>query len=569
MRFSQLFGQTLREAPSGSYSINHQLLIRATYMQQLGVGSFAFLHLGWLMLDKIKSIIKQEIENLNGQQISLPGLMNIDQENKSFIHSYGDRVTPTKGKERNLRRYGWDEQKLLELVRRSVYSNKQLPYLLFYFQKTRQDNLPPHGGLLRLRDFETLKCLSITGSRKDMAQQHTAIIEGFNNIYRQCHLPVIVTCSSNDKEEVPDDIEFYYLTPSGDETILICDKCGYKANQAKACLRKDLPIFEEAAELRKVSTPQIQNIQSLADFLNIPKSKTAKAVFYIARIIHDEEEKEEFVFVVVRGDMEVNEHKLLISLGASNLRKATDEEVKLNGAFPGFASPLGIDRGMVIVDELIPISSNLVAGANEENYHYLNVNYKRDYTAELVADIVLARDGDPCPNCGAEMKTEVGVCTGRLNLIESSEGLYKDFTFLDKDGKKKPLIMGIFYMEIERLLGCIAEEHSDDDGLCLQPDIAPYLIHLVSLKGGEDTAEKVYANLMSKKIEVFFDDREKSPGVKFNDADLMGIPLRITVSSRSLERGGVEWKRRNQKECCIVALDELNQKIKRTLANYQ
>jgi len=301
----------------------------------------------------------------------------------------------------------------------------------------------------------------------------------------------------------------------------------------------------------------------------VPKSKTAKAVFFMAQIPEGKELTDKFIFAIVRGDMELNETKLGNAVGARELRPATEAEIKAIGAVPGFASPVSISPlpagegpGVrLIVDDIIPASPNLVAGANDEGYHLLNVNYGRDYTADIVTDLAAADEGAACPECGGPLRVSRGVEMGNIFKLGTRYSDAMGCTFLDKDGSQKPVIMGSYGIGVGRLLACAAEEHHDEHGLIWPVTVAPYQVHLVLLRGkntpqAEETAESLYADLQAAGIEVLYDDRDESPGVKFNDADLIGLPVRITVSERALAQGGVELKLRHKADKVIAPLGE-------------
>jgi len=291
----------------------------------------------------------------------------------------------------------------------------------------------------------------------------------------------------------------------------------------------------------------------------------------IATIPQGKEMVERFVFAVVRGDMEVNETKLANAIGAQSLRPATEAEIRAVGAVPGYASPVGLKDAVVIVDDAIPTSPNLVAGANQEGYHMLNVNYGRDYTAHMVTDIAAAREGDACPNCGGPLHTVRGVEVGNIFKLGTRYSDAMGCYFLDRDGNKKPVIMGSYGIGSGRLLACIAEEHHDDQGLIWPITVAPYQVHLVALSGKESApvqaaAERIYQELISAGVEVLYDDREESPGVKFTDADLIGLPIRLTVSERSLKEESVEFKRRDQKEKSLVPRQQILSRVREEIA---
>jgi prolyl-tRNA synthetase len=288
-------------------------------------------------------------------------------------------------------------------------------------------------------------------------------------------------------------------------------------------------------------------------------------VFFMAQIPEGEELAEKFIFAVIRGDMELNETKLANALGARDLRPATEEEIKAIGAVPGYASPINLTGTsrcsslQIVVDDSIPTSPNLVAGANETNYHLLNTNFPRDYSADVVTDIAAAEARHACPECGNPLRTARGVEVGNIFKLGTRYSDSLGCTFLDKDGQQRPVIMGSYGIGVGRLLACVAEEHHDEHGLIWPITVAPYQVHLVLLRGkntpqAEETADKLYADLQAAGFEVLYDDRDDSPGVKFNDADLIGLPVRLTVSERALAQGGVEMKLRNQTEKVIIPL---------------
>ncbi len=303
--------------------------------------------------------------------------------------------------------------------------------------------------------------------------------------------------------------------------------------------------------------------------LDIPESKTAKAVFMMAAKQTEEGEEESLVFAIVRGDMELNETKLVNAVGAKSLRPAEESEIQACGAVPGYASPVGLKDILVVVDDLIPESPNLVAGANEEGFHFKNVNYGRDFTADIVADIAAAQDGDACPSCGAALKAVRGVEVGNIFKLGTWYSEAVDATYQDGDGNEKPIVMGSYGIGSGRLLASVAEEYNDDYGLIMPITISPYEVHLVELAGKKDesgevkkTAEQLYEDLIAAGLEVLFDDRDESPGVKFNDADLIGVPLRLTVGHRALKEGGIEAKLRHESEKSTIPLDEAVEKVK-------
>jgi prolyl-tRNA synthetase len=344
--------------------------------------------------------------------------------------------------------------------------------------------------------------------------------------------------------------EFMYLASVGEDTILICDGCGYTANRQVARFRKPIAEAEEQRPIEKVATPGANTIESLARALRIPESRTAKAIFLVATV----DGSEQFVFAVVRGDLELNETKLANAAGASDLRPALPEEIRTVGAEPGYGSPIGVEEALVVVDEEIPASPNLVAGANEVGFHFLNVNYGRDFQANIVADMASAGDGSLCPECGNVMRAERGVEVGNIFKLGTRYSEALGASFLDSDGEPKPVVMGSYGIGVGRLLACIAEEHHDENGLVWPISVAPYHVHIVAAEAGE-LADGLYEGLVSAGVEVLYDDRRESLGAKFKDADLIGAPIRLTLTPRSLQEGGVEIKARLSPESFVVPIE--------------
>ncbi len=340
--------------------------------------------------------------------------------------------------------------------------------------------------------------------------------------------------------------------PEGETAALACPACDYRA-EAAARFREPQADPEAPQPLQKVATPGADTIAALAAYLGVPESRTAKALFRTATL---PDGSERLIFAVVRGDMEVSEAKLAQAARALWLRPATDEEIRAVGAEPGYASPLGVQGAMVIVDEAIPASPNLVAGANEPGYHLKNVNYGRDFQADLVADLAQAPAGAPCPQCGAPLEGRQATAFARRLRIPP-KATEPPLQVQGPEGRPQPLAVGWVEVDLLRLLAALAERHQDEAGLAWPATLAPWPVHLIALRGGEEAAEQVYQALCVEGLEPLFDERDESPGVKFNDADLMGLPLRVVVGRRSLEAGGAEVRRRGEGEARAVPLGQV------------
>ena len=572
MRMTQLFSQTLRDAPGDTDVASHQLLLRAGYIRPLAAGIFSYLPLARRTMTKIESIIRQEMDAIGGQEITMPVVHPADlwQETKRWyqIGSELARFQDRAGRDMVLAMT--HEEAIGDLVRKEIRSYRQLPQLVYQLQTKWRDEPRPRAGLIRVREFTMKDSYSLDADWDGLDRQYRAHYSAYFRIYSRCGLPTIAVKSDTGMMGGKLAHEFMYLTPIGEDTLLICDSCGYAANREVAQISKDsASSATPQLPLEKVETPNATTIEALANFLDKPAAATAKAVFVVATISEDGQDREQFVLVIVRGDMEVNEIKLANALQAKALRPATEAEILAVKAVPGYGSAIGVQNALVVVDDLIPLSPNLVAGANEAGFHLLNTNYGRDYTADIVADIVAAREGDGCPQCGQPLRAVRGVEVGNIFKLGTRYSDALGCTFLDNEGKSQPVIMGSYGIGVGRLLACVAEEHHDEHGLMLPISIAPYQVHLVGLldstAGVSETAEAVYDSLQRAGVEVLFDDRQERPGVKFNDADLIGCPLRLTVSKKSLEAGGVEFKRRDSSEKYMVALADVGDRVRAEL----
>jgi len=384
--------------------------------------------------------------------------------------------------------------------------------------------------------------------------QYDRHYEAYHRIFARCGVDALAVKSDVGMMGGKVAHEFMYLTPVGEDTIMVCRSCGFRANRQVAGFQREEAASEEQLPVEDVATPGKSTIEDLSALLGIPASRTAKAVLMVAEI-NDEESK--LVFGLIRGDLDVNETKLANAAGARALRPARPEEIQTVGAVPGYASPVGLEGIEVIADLSIASTPNLVAGANREGYHTRNVNYGRDFTATTVTDIAAAEAGHPCPDCGEPLEAHRGVELGNIFKLGTRYSDAMDCFFLDEDGKRKPVVMGSYGIGVGRLLASIAEEHNDESGIVWPASVAPYRVHLVALKGGEEAADEIYAELERAGIDVLYDDRGERPGVMFNDADLLGCPVRLTLSKRSLESGGVETKVRNEADRGLVARDEM------------
>jgi prolyl-tRNA synthetase len=563
MRMSRLFGGTLRAAPAEAGSQGQGLLLRAGCVRGVAPGILSYLPLGLRASARIEAIVREELDSIGAQELAMP-LVQPARPRLQTLRAHGDEQVRFADRAGRALLLGTSHEEVAaQLARSEITSYRQLPAVFYQIRPIFRDELRPRAGLLRAREFDLMDCYSFARDRAGLDQQCESIGAAFVRIFRRVDLAEYLVVRSARGEEVED--EFHLMSDVGDDSLAICDGCGYSANLRTACFAKSEPIAETAGPLERIATPGTDSIAALASYLGIPTERTAKVVFFSAALAaetEEDDEREVVVMALVRGDMEVSEDKLTLAVGAHRLLPADAGAIRAVGAVPGFASPVGLasDDLVVVVDDLVAGSANLVSGANEEDYHLRNVNYQRDYTADIVCDIAAAAPGAPCPECGAPLRLAACVEIASLHRFAPAYGEALGLTFQDQDGTQRTPAVGSYGLGIGRLLACIAETHHDERGLCWPAEVAPYQVHLVVLSGGDDEVarqgEDLYASLRDGGIEVLYDDREASSGVKFNDADLIGLPLRLTLGRRSLQEGGVELKRRDSEDRHIVAIDD-------------
>lgn len=565
MRMSNMFSRTLREAPSGAESKGYEYLLRAGYIRQLGAGIFSLLPLGFKSTKKIENIVREEMNRIGGQEILMPVVnpgdlwkesgryYSIDKE----LARFKDRVG------RDMVLAMTHEEAVTDIARGEIDSYKRLPLFVYQIQTKFRDDPRPRAGLIRVREFTMKDAYSFDRDQEGLEKIYADNYRAYFRIYDRCGLPSIAVSSDTGMMGGKVAHEYMYLSPIGEDTIIICDECGYTANRQIAEIKKEYSK-EEERPIEKVATPHAKTIDDLASFLSIPPQKTCKAVFMVGSFINEKtgEEEDKLIAAFIRGDMEVEEAKLQHAAKANSLRPAHEEEIRACGMVPGFASAIGAKGDFItIVDESAAYSNNLVAGANEEGYHFINTNFKRDYDG-IVADIASAREGHLCPKCGKPLKASKGIEIGNIFQLGTKYSEAMNCNFQDESGVQRPVIMGCYGIGIGRLLACLAEEYNDESGLKLPITVAPYDVHLVSLVKDTEIAEKIYQELLNSGIDVLYDDRKESAGVKFADADLIGVPIRITLGNRSLKEKKVEVKLRATGETTSYDIENLAKEIK-------
>ena len=560
MRISKLFGKTQREVPAEADTISHQLLLKAGMIHQVAAGVYSYLPLAWRALKKIENIIRDEMDKAGGQELMMPALQPLElwQETGRDLAFGKSLFTFPDRRDRKLALGPTHEEVMAKMASYNVQSYRDLPLLVYHIQTKFRDEPRPRAGLLRVREFTMKDLYSLDADEEGLDQSYNKMLQAYQNIYARCGLPALLVEADSGAIGGKDSHEFIVITESGEDEVIYCPDCKYTANTDKAQSIKSKVESGELLPMEEVETPGMYTIEQVANFLKVPQSHTLKEVFYIA--------DGKLIFVVIRGDIEVNEVKLKNVLHCFELRLATEAEVVAAGIVAGSASPIDITGVKIIADDSITSGANLVAGANKPDTHLRNVNYPRDFRVDLVADIALARAGEGCPRCRGRLSSAHGIEVGHVFKLGTFISQKLGAFFIDPDGASHPIVMGSYGIGLGRLLAAIIEYSHDDKGIIWPLSIAPYHIYLCPLYLENPqvaaTAENVYADLEAQGLEVLYDDREESPGVKFNDADLLGIPIRVIISPRTLETNSAEIKRRSEKESQLLPLEGIAVRLK-------
>ena len=564
MRVSKLFGKTLREDPAEAELASHRLMLKAGMIYQVASGVYSYLPLAWRALRKIEQIIREEMDAAGGQEVHLSVLQPRELWQQSGRDDeYGpDMFRLEDRRDRPMVMAPTHEELLTNMVHANVHSYRDLPMTIYQIQTKFRDEPRPRGGLIRVREFDMKDAYSFDIDEEGLDLSYQAMVQAYKNIYARCGLPAIMVDADSGAIGGKDSQEFVLLADSGEDTVVLCEACGYAANTEKAEFAKAAQEQEAPEPLEEVHTPGVKTIEELADYLDVPASKTLKAVFYAA--------DGHVVVVTIRGDLEVNEVKLRNELNASEVRLATPGEVEGAGLVAGSASPVGLSGVRVVADDSVALGSNFVVGANKPDYHLRNANYARDFKADVFVDIALAHEGYACSRCGDNLVTKRGIEVGHIFKLGTRYSEVLGASFPDQNDVQRPIIMGCYGIGVGRLLAVALEQNHDDMGMVFPPAIAPYQVWLTALNVEKEevaqAAEALYESLRDEGVEVLYDDRPESAGVKFNDADLLGLPVRLVVSPRNLKQDVVEVKRRNDPEAATVPADEVVARVKQLLA---
>ncbi len=577
MRMSKMLGRRLREDPKDAKTATHKFLIRGGYVRPVSTGIFSLLPLGERITAKIEKIIREEMDRIDGQEVLMPLALPAElwQESGRY-ESVGPELLRFKDRNGKEMLLGMThEEAIVHLVRTEVNSYKQLPLMAYQIQMKYRDEARPRAGLIRVREFRMKDAYSFHTSQEDLEAYYERAHEAYERIFRRIGFQHVVSIKSNSGMMGGNvSHEFMSVADCGEDTLFLSpDGKSYKANREIAVSGLKFEPKEAALPLEKVATPNAKTIEEVAAFLQVKPEQTGKAVFY-------SDDQGKLVFVLIRGDFEVNETKLQNLLKIHELTFADDRQILDAGAVPGYASPLGIDASKVriVVDPSAAGTANLVVGANEPGFHYRNFNFGRDLSDVMVADIACVREGDPCPVTGEPLQMKRGIEVGNIFQLGTKYSAPMHCEYLDKDGKTHPMIMGCYGIRIGRSAGALAEDSHDDYGPIWPMSVAPYQVHLCAIQPDKDNvmaiAEKIYNDLEKLGIEVLFDDRGEKPGSMFNDADLIGIPFRLIVSPKTLANNqSAEFKIRGSRDSEMLPLDSvagiLSARVSDELAKYR
>lgn len=565
MRLTRFLMPTLKEDPSEAETISHKLLLRGGFIRKVASGIYNFLPLGFRSLKKIENIVREEMNRAGALEILMPLVQPAELwKETGRWDAYGKELLRFKDrKEHDFCLGPTHEEVVTDLVRKEVKSYRQLPLILYQIAQKFRDEIRPRFGLLRGREFIMKDAYSFDADEKGLEKSYELMYETYERIFKKCGLRFRAVEAHTGAIGGDVSHEFMVLAETGEDTIAICEHCGYASNieLTPAISSESYPV-EAPKPLEKVYTPGVRSAEDVAKFLGFPLAKITKTLIYIV-------EEREPIAVVLRGDHELNEVKLERALEGRPFRMAKEEEIlALIGAHPGFLGPRGL-KMKIFVDRALVNFPNFVIGANEDEYHYLNANLGDTFQATLIADLRRAKEGDLCPSCGKPLSFTKGIEVGHIFKLGTKYSSAMKATFLDRDGQEKPFVMGCYGIGVSRLLSATVEQNHDKDGIIFPWALAPFQVAILPLnREFIDKAEVLYYKLNSR-WEVLLDDRDERPGVKFKDMDLVGIPLQVILGKAFQEKGEFEIKVRRTGERILVTEERLEEVISKKAEELQ
>ena len=564
MKLSKMHLKTLREVPNEAEIPSHILLLRTGMIRKLVSGVYGFMPLGWRSVRKIEDIIRQEMDATGAQEIHMSAVQPAElwQESGRWF-AYGPELWRLK--DRNGRDFclgPTHEEIFTDLIRNDVSSYRQLPMNLYQIQTKYRDEARPRFGLMRSREFIMKDAYSFDKDFAGLDESYRTMYNAYDRIFTRCGLTFRPVEADTGAIGGSNSHEFTAISEVGESEIAYCEQCSMAATTERAeCV--DAKPQADVAELpmEEVHTPGTKTIEEVANFLNISQDQTIKALLFVT---YDEETNEEngYVAAFIRGDRELNMIKLVNALGIAEHSIEFADEEKMHdatGCVGGFTGPCGLHDCTIVVDSELPGLKNLCAGACKEDHHLINVNYGRDYKGDIVTDLKVLKEGDPCPCCGAPVKHARGIEVGQVFKLGTKYSESMGATYADENQKEQPIVMGCYGIGVTRTLAAVVEQHHDENGIIWPMSVAPYHVIITLVKPDDEVqaaaAEKIYKDLLAAGVEVLLDDRKERPGVKFKDADLLGIPVRITVGKLAGE-GKVEYKLRRDAEKEEITVEE-------------
>ncbi len=565
MRWSKTLIPTLKEDPADAEVISHKLLVRAGYIRQISRGVYDYFPLALRVIRKIERIVREEMDRAGAQELLMPICAPAELWKESGRwEMYGKELLRFKDRhDRDFCLGPTHEEIITDLVRRSVRSYRELPFNLYQIQTKFRDEVRPRFGLMRGREFIMKDAYSFHTDVDDCRREYDNMYETYKRIFSRCGLRFRPVEADTGAIGGSQSHEFQVLAESGEDAIVSCNSCDYAANREKAEIKArraaGRDITEESPKLEKVSTPGKKSVAEVAAFLKLPADKFIKTLVY-------KTDGDELVAALVRGDHEINELKLRAVLKCKELTLADEAAVAVAaGVVPGFLGPIGL-KLRTIADLGIHGLRGAVTGANEPDAHFIEVDQERDFTPPAFADLRLAVTGDPCPRCEqGTLETHRGIEVGQVFYLGTKYSEAMGATYLDAEGRERPIEMGCYGIGISRMVAAAIEQNHDVNGIIWPFSIAPFQILLLPInyndKAIRDVADRLYQALQQNGVEVLLDDRDERPGVKFKDADLVGIPLRVTIGAKGLEKGSIELRRRQDGQTEEIPLAESIKKL--------
>lgn len=555
MRVSKMFAPTLREVPAEAEVVSHQLMLRAGFLRKSAGGMYNYLPLAWRVLKKIENIVREEMDASGAQELLMPIVQpaEIWQESGRW-GVYGEEMFRLKDRHNREFCLGpTHEEMVTSLIRGDVRSYRQLPMNVYQIQNKFRDERRPRFGLMRGREFIMKDAYSFDRDEAGLDVSYKLMYDAYTRIFTRCGLTFRPVEADSGAIGGSGSHEFMVIADSGEAEIVYCNECDYAANVEKAEMHVIEAPEEEAKAVEEVKTPDCKTIADVCAYLNLPVDKSVKAVAFNS--------EKGLILCFVRGDHEVNEIKVINTVGVNEVEMAEESLLAAAGTVGGYMGPVGIDseKTIVVVDSTVMKMHNICCGANKEGYHLLNVNPGRDFTPTYVADIRLIQEGDPCPHCGGKVSKARGIEVGQVFKLFTKYSEAMHATFLDENGKEKPMVMGCYGVGVSRTMAAAIEQNNDKDGMIWPVAIAPYEVLVVPVNTKDEAstqkAEAIYEELKKAGVEAVIDDRNERPGVKFKDADLIGYPLRVVVGPKTLAEGKLEVKVRRTGEVQMLPID--------------